>query len=311
MNDFREDAKLVQVARMYYEENLTQAEIARRIEVSRPLVSKMLTRAKELGIVKIEIRSLFHNNNIILDKIKNSFNIKGGMIVPQGKSEFLTKQTIYNRSVEYISEEIPHCNTVGIGWGYTIGELIDEIDKNESSTFKEGYITPLIGTANIPNKSYHPNDLVRSFSSFTGMKPKFIYAPAFPTTVDERELYMGSENFKEISAYWEELDFIIMSIGDYPSVPDQATALRFGKKLSKEKALGKFLSYYFNGNGDIIFSKEDHVIHIPLDNIKRCRKVLAICTNTSAEAVIGALRTGFITHIIMDEKLGEKILNLL
>ena len=48
--------KLVEVARMYYERNMTQAEIAAKLGVSRPLVGKLLEKAREMGIVNIEIK---------------------------------------------------------------------------------------------------------------------------------------------------------------------------------------------------------------------------------------------------------------
>ena len=55
MLSVHERAQLVAAARLYYESNLTQAQIAQRLNVSRPSVSKMLARARELGIVHIEI----------------------------------------------------------------------------------------------------------------------------------------------------------------------------------------------------------------------------------------------------------------
>ena len=57
MLSVHERAQLVAAARLYYESNLTQAQIAQRLNVSRPSVSKMLARARELGIVHIEIRA--------------------------------------------------------------------------------------------------------------------------------------------------------------------------------------------------------------------------------------------------------------
>ena len=53
----KELAGLVQAARLYYEDGLTQAQVAAKIGVSRPQVSKMLAHAREAGIVHIEIRS--------------------------------------------------------------------------------------------------------------------------------------------------------------------------------------------------------------------------------------------------------------
>ena len=49
----REVHRLAEVARMYYDEELTQADIAKAFGVSRALVSNLLRRAKELGIVSI------------------------------------------------------------------------------------------------------------------------------------------------------------------------------------------------------------------------------------------------------------------
>ena len=46
---------LLQVSRLYYEEHLTQAEIARTIGYSRPTVSRLLARAQQRGIVRVTI----------------------------------------------------------------------------------------------------------------------------------------------------------------------------------------------------------------------------------------------------------------
>ena len=43
------------VARLYYEKDRTQNEIAEIYRISRPMVSKLLKEAKEEGIVKITI----------------------------------------------------------------------------------------------------------------------------------------------------------------------------------------------------------------------------------------------------------------
>lgn len=50
--------RLTQVARMYYEQNMNQSEIARALGVSRPLVSVLLSEARECGIVTITINNV-------------------------------------------------------------------------------------------------------------------------------------------------------------------------------------------------------------------------------------------------------------
>jgi len=50
---------LVQVARLYHEGGLSQQEIADRLGVSRSLIAQYLQRAKEAGIVRIQIVDLW------------------------------------------------------------------------------------------------------------------------------------------------------------------------------------------------------------------------------------------------------------
>ncbi len=47
--------RMVNVARLYYEQNMTQNEIAKELGISRPLVSILLTEARTCGIVTITI----------------------------------------------------------------------------------------------------------------------------------------------------------------------------------------------------------------------------------------------------------------
>ena len=45
--------RLVNVARMYYEQDRTQSEIADRYGISRPMVSKLLKEARDLSLIHI------------------------------------------------------------------------------------------------------------------------------------------------------------------------------------------------------------------------------------------------------------------
>ena len=50
-----EDRLILKVLHLYYEHDLTQAEVALRMGFSRPKVSKLLAEGRERGLVKIEI----------------------------------------------------------------------------------------------------------------------------------------------------------------------------------------------------------------------------------------------------------------
>lgn len=299
--------KLVEVAKMYYEENKTQDEIAKGLGVSRPLVSKLLARAREYGIVNIQIKSPFMNNNLLLDQLKSLFHLKGGIVVPEGSAEFLTEKMIINSTVNFLTEHLGNVNKLGIGWGDTVGELIARIEEESLGEFG-GVVCPLTGTASFPLRGYHPNELVRVFSEKSGMHSQYLMAPAFPSSEQEYALFRNTENFKEVSALWDTLDAVVIGIGSHPSVPDHATALRFGTKLSQEKAVGNVLSYFYNSNGLFIDGENDYVIRISLEQLRKIKSVIAVgSADASIASIVGALRSGYITHLITDEKTAQDI----
>lgn len=301
--------KLIQVAKLYYEENMTQSQIAKKLGVSRPLVSNMLTKARNAGIVEIKIKEPFGNNMLLLNQLKNLFNVQGGYVLPSSPSAYLTDKAIINQAQFFIKEEIQEIKVMGIGWGYTIREVVEALKKEDFSGSGEGIVCPLIGTASIPNKGYHPSELVREFSSKTGFQPHFLFAPAFPPTDQEQGLYINTDNYQELDKVWDQLDTVIFGMGAYPSVPDHATALRFGKELNEQGAVGKFLSYFFDKEGRIIHGENDFAIQIPLSKLGRVKRVVAICpVDINAKAILGALKTGFITHIILTEEKAKEVI---
>jgi DNA-binding transcriptional regulator LsrR (DeoR family) len=76
---------LVKVARLYYEQEMTQGEIARRLRLSRQKVQRLLHQAHHQGVVRIGIRPIMGifsdlDNRVIgltLDEIKKIDHVVG------------------------------------------------------------------------------------------------------------------------------------------------------------------------------------------------------------------------------------------
>ncbi|MCJ7992764.1 helix-turn-helix domain-containing protein [Priestia sp. OVS21] len=56
MLNWEERKQMVKLANLYYIEGWTQQQIAKKVGVSRPIISKLLQRAKELGIIEVYIK---------------------------------------------------------------------------------------------------------------------------------------------------------------------------------------------------------------------------------------------------------------
>lgn len=303
--------KLVEVAQMYYEQDLTQSEISQRLGVSRPLVSRMLNEAKEMGIVSIQVRSPLEGSTTLLNRLRNQFNLRGGVVVPDANHENTTNLLIASRTLDFLLGMQPPAAHIGIGWGYIIGMFTKAVEKAEIDARLDAAVFPLIGNSSVSNRDYHSNEIIRVFAEKTGASPIYLHAPAFLETGQEKQLFEESESFRRVETAWNEMDTALINLGNYPSVPDYATATRFGDLLAVRKAAGRLLCYYFDAGGAIIQSPTDYTIQIPVARLARCRNVIAVCSAAlQPKALVGALRTGLITHIIAAESLARQALEM-
>ena len=73
---------LVRVARIYYEHGLNQQEIVDRVGLSRSRVSRLLTRAREAGIVQVTIIDLFKQEHELSAQLADRYGLKRVVVCP-------------------------------------------------------------------------------------------------------------------------------------------------------------------------------------------------------------------------------------
>ena len=302
--------RLVDISRLYYEEGLTQAEIAKKLKISRPAVSKLLAEARIRGIVKIEIKSPLESNENLLQPLLHQFKLDGGLIVQTGSGEAnLKHRLLISQATQYIEKKLQASSSIGLGWGLETGSVLDEMKSRPQNGQSNGTVCPIIGSAPNDIKWFQTNELARIFSNKTGYSPYYLPAPAFPMSNENKQLFEQTDEYQVVSSLWNNLDMVLLGIGTYPSVPDQATAARFGDKLRKEGAVGMMATYYYDHEGRFIESDNDIVIRIPLKLLMKTRVVLIIGSGLEKiQSIVGALKTGLVTHLITDEETALQIM---
>lgn len=289
--------KLAYVARRYYLDDWKQSDIAKELGVSRPLVSRMLAEAREHGVVEIRIHDPAARQGRLVEQLRHSTSIRDSVLVEDGQDDDATNQLLSQGAVQLLWQL--RSRRLGIGWGHLIGQLVTWLEANPqlSSTLTD--ICPLVGNASIPARNYQSNENVRLIAQQLGAAPHFIYLPALPDSIEEKQLLCSSEIYRQIQSQWDKMDTALVNIGNYPSSPDFASLVRYGDLLQQERTCGRLLVYYFNSQGKVIQSEQDFAIQIPLEQLRRCPNIIGVCSaNTSVRALQGALKTGLFTHLV-------------
>lgn len=301
--------KLIQVAKKYYLEGLTQSQIAKELNVSRPMISKYLADARDLGIVTITIKSPLEGDNFAIELLSERYGVQGGILIPHTNQPSVSEGLIARSAAQFLLSILKPNLHVGVSWGNIISSVITLVSEQHDRPEMEGEVTSLIGNSNTANRNYHTDSLCRIVSSATGYSPNYLHAPALVDSHDDYSLLTRTESYSKVYHHWSGLDVAIFHVDNFPSVPDLATASRFGNALSQRKAVGHILTYYYDADGDFIEEENDLVVRIPLELLKKVPIRIGVCSgNVNANALKGALNTKLITHLFASAKTAEDVI---
>lgn len=301
--------RLAYVARRYYLEDQKQSDIARELGVSRPMVSRLLAEARALGVVEITVHDPETRTARLMERLRRMGSVQGGVLIDDGGDSDGANRLLSEGAVQLLWQL--GAQRLGVGWGYLIGQIVNWLEQNPQTDSPVTDICPLVGNASIPARNYQSNENIRLMAQQLGAAPHFLYLPALPESLEEKEVLCSTEVYRQIYRQWETLDSALVNIGDYPSSPDFASLVRYGSLLQEQRACGRMLVYYFNEDGQVIQSEQDFAIQIPVDVLRRCQNIIGVCSaNTSAKAVRGALRSGLLTHIVARSDIIEAVFEL-
>lgn len=308
---------MVKVAQMYYIDGLKQEDIAKQLKISRSLISMILTEAKEVGIVEINVRNPALNNDELAGELQSLFGLKKCLIVPTAVQDANTlRKLVAQRTVAVFNEEVNDQDTVGVAWGRTCFEFISYYKPVKA--LKDISIVPLIGGSNQTAPYFQLNEMVRLFTEKINGNPYFIHAPALTASKEERELFMKSPSMQAILTKWAKMEIIISGIGTLPNLANTDREIYSGEyeiyhHLEKNEAIGDICAKYFTIQGEFIEDYYYHrVIGIPLEHLRGAKKIICMASGVEKDqSILGALRTKIIDIFVSDEQTAKAVLRLL
>lgn len=323
--NYKYDVQLmVKVARMYYMDRLKQEEISRKLDVSRSLVSMILSEALEKGIVEIRIRDPFMNNEDIAKKFEQIFHLKKCYIISTSlKQSDTVRGIVAQRAVSVFNDIVKDGDTVGLAWGRTCYDFVSLLEKTAKVSGVS--IVPLIGGSDQTAKHFQINEMVRVFAAKVDGTPIFIHAPAMTVTREDKKLFMTSSVMAPVLEKWQNLDVIVTGIGappgtleardGKPSFWHSARPLgeeAFVDNLVKQNAVGDICAQYFNIDGQFINDVSDNTIGVSQIDLKNAKTVIGFAGGVEkAASIIGALRTKVIDVFVFNEQTALEVLNRL
>ena len=305
--------KMVAIARYYYQHNLPRAKIADILGISRQLVSKLLDRAVNEGYVNINITDPFQMNNQMHDRLCALTGLQDVVIVPSpNKGGEGIKNNIGFVGAMYVIEKIIKGNIIGLGWGRTLRNLIQNLERREIPDTK---IVPMLGGVGHVEPELQVNNLATVLADKINAKPYLLYALGAVDNEAAREQIIDS--ISNVIKYWDKIDIALVGIGDvsaeeYTQHFRQVYISIEEREIMKGKgAVGDINMHFYDIDGYEIVSDKYYKISTSLDQLRKIPLVIAFAGGMfKVKAIQGAIQGKLIDILITDENVAQELIKI-
>ncbi len=310
---------LMRVVDMYYQQEMLQDEIAKKLNVSRTTVSRALSKAKKEGYIKIIIDFPAENMIELEKEMEKKFHLKEVIAVKvddiNNRDIFVAREAAY-----YIARMIKNDMIIGIAWGYTMKKIIDAFDMYKVGSqikAKNIEVVPLLGT--ITPETADNSDLRLSYASLLSSKlaemvngiSYHFAAPMYVKDIDTKKMLLEEPQIKNVMQKAKNCHAGIFGIGAL--VQNSSIAILEKDmilKLSKRNGVGEILGRVFDKYGNTVESEwNDRMIGLTLEQAKNIPiRVGVAFGEEKVKAIKTAISKNIINVLITDSVTAESIL---
>lgn len=308
---YNREELLVQVATLYYENNLTQMQIGQKLHLSRPTVSQLLKEARDTGVVNITINHPMSKQTLAQEKITTFYSIESTHIANTSYSDDATKSILGTLCSMYIESRISSFDSIGIGWGSSLYHFVENANNINTNNLT---IVPLMGGVGMSNIKLHANHLAFKLSEKYKADVTYFYAPAFAESRKMKEMFESSQQYVEIYQKGLKVDIAVIGIGNPLNSSTYKQLNYFSNEetmeLENSAAIGDILGSFFDIDGNPISTTvTDRMLGISISDLPNIKEKIIIASGAEKfKAVEVLLANNLIDHLFIDQEIANLLL---
>jgi deoxyribonucleoside regulator len=312
-----DNARLIfKVSSLYYKNGLSQQEISDRLKVSRPKVSRLLKKARELGIVQIFV-NIPEDHNIDLElSLEKKFNLNEIIIVEPDVSlstypHVDLKNAMGYAAARYLERTVADGDVIGMSWGSTLKAMIENLPP--VPTVDVHVIQTLGGVGSAESKD-HAMDISRRLASLLDARLTLLQIPGIASSPEIKKALLSDYRLQKSFEFFPRIKTVFVGIGALGTNP----ILNFESREIPEEVLANILNspavgdiglnfYDIDGN-EVDTGLNDLFIGMSLEDYQNVERVVGIAGGPEKyAAVLGALKGGYLDVLITDSATAEKL----
>lgn len=307
------DHLIVQVAKLYYDLERTQSQIAGELGLTRWQVGKLLTEAKEAGIVRIEITPRAGRRTTMELDLQRSFGVKEAIVVPTGDIEDpgLVTDSVAQAAATHLASLSPKPALMGVSWGRTMSAVARALPKDWCPGL---HVVLINGSTALTATNSRNSAVAEEFAQSTGGRATLLPVPAIIGSKSTRQALEQDPVLGRVFALAEEAPVLCFGLGGLTS---QSVLLGSGylgdddiARLRDLRAVGDIMGRFVDRDGRVADSQlDDRTIGLRLELLAAKERVIGVAAGEDKHRIAAAcLRAGYVTDLVTDEVTARRIL---
>ena len=310
--DDKKQELAARAAWMYYVAGVTQQEIARALGLSRQVAQRLVSSAREMGMVSVKIDHPVTHCLHLAGEIQAKYDLDLCRVVPSANLDDDAIQqmlAVEGAAVmsQFISEEAPQ--VFGIGSGKTLRSIIDAlpwIDRQQHQCVS------MIGAIARDDSGTRYDVPLKMAEKMQG-KYFFIPAPLYADTPEDKAMWVQHQVYQRVTQRAMQADVAFVGIGEVePGCPLNAEGFITDAQVAALNArgvVGEMLGHFFNQQGQRIWGETDDLLtSVQLESQTR-RKIIGFAgSERKYPAIRAALTGGWVSGLVTDEDTALKLL---
>jgi DNA-binding transcriptional regulator LsrR (DeoR family) len=308
---------MTRVARLYYDDGVRQPEIARRLRLSQPKVSRLLKQAHEAGIVRISVRPPSGTNPELERALEGSYGLHQVEVVEVSRDDDeAAVREIGAAAAYHLETTVRSGDVIGVSsWSATLLAMVEAM--HPVAGVKGTQVVQILGGGGDPAAEGHATHLVRRMAHLLHGEGTFLPAPSSVGSKASRDVLLADPFVRRAMALFDDLDVALVGIGGQePSGLLTSSGNVFSRdELQTVRAAGGIgdigLRFLREDGEPVRSSLDERVIGIDLPQLKRVPRAIGVAGGPGkTKAIRAALVGGWINCLITDRFSGERLLEL-
>jgi deoxyribonucleoside regulator len=313
---FERHQLLADIATWYYVDGLSQQEIAKRVNLSRPSISRLLDEARELSIVEIEINQPIPTVLELEREVAKNFSLKEVRVLERKTTTDEEALRLLGRlGVIVLNNYLQDGMTFGLSWGTTVHTVIEALRPRRLPNVK---VVQLVGGVGAPYRTIDAPENCRYAGRMFGAQHYYLNAPLRVEKPEIARALREDHSIKDELELAKQTDIALLGIGSI--LPEISTLYHSGyilhdelRKLQGIGVVGSVCVSHFDINGHCVEAPwiDRCSIGVTWDDMQQFGTTIGVALGKrKAPAILGAIRTGIIDILITDDITVEEILSL-